>query len=166
MWLLCIVTPATCIWEPCFPIQWYMYFLNESVPIYVSPVPKSGNEEFLPCACFSSFGLKDFESALHRQLYVYFECNGLPNSAQSGFRPNHNTQDVVLMTRKLHWTMASLWKLWWLISIKHSILFTTRWKGTELARFTDYLNGWRQRVLLNGANTGVMWPRGSLKAPS
>lgn len=32
MWLLCMVTPATCIWEPYFPIQWYTYFLNENVP--------------------------------------------------------------------------------------------------------------------------------------
>ena len=37
-----------------------------------------------------------FESLVHSQLYEYLNSSNILNPAQFGFRPNHNTQDVLL----------------------------------------------------------------------
>ena len=41
---------------------------------------------------------KVFEAEVHTQLYAYLETNSLLHPAQSGFRPLHNTQHVLLKT--------------------------------------------------------------------
>ena len=42
--------------------------------------------------------VKGFEAAIHAQLYAYMESNALIHPAQSGFRPCHGTQDVLVKT--------------------------------------------------------------------
>ena len=60
----------------------------------IIPVPKSGDKHFAknyrPVSVLPVLA-KVFESIVHRQLYEYFDSNGLLISAQSVFRPNHNT---------------------------------------------------------------------------
>ena len=67
----------------------------------VTPVPKSGNKEqvknYRPVSVIPVIA-KVFESLVHHQLYQYMESNNLLSPAQSGFRPHHNTQDVLLKT--------------------------------------------------------------------
>ena len=67
----------------------------------LTPVPKSGDmhlvNNFRPVSVIPVLA-KVFETVVHRQLYEYFESHGLLNPAQSGFRPFHNTQDVILKT--------------------------------------------------------------------
>ena len=41
---------------------------------------------------------KVFESLVHTQVYGYLRQHGILHEAQSGFRPKHSTQDVVLKT--------------------------------------------------------------------
>ena len=41
---------------------------------------------------------KVFESLIHDQLYDYLVLKSFLNEAQSGFQPNHSTQDVLLKT--------------------------------------------------------------------
>ena len=48
---------------------------------------------------------KVFESLIYHQLYHNLDSNNLLSSAQFGFRPHHNTQDVLL--KSVHdWKMA------------------------------------------------------------
>lgn len=101
-----------------------------------------------------------------RQLYEYLESHGLLNPAQSGFRPLHNAQDVILKTiddwklemgkgKVVGAVMIDLSKAF--KSIDHSFLLAKLNAygvcGTELMLFTNYL-GRRQGVVLNGVVSG------------
>ena len=135
----------------------------------ITPVPKSEDKHlaknYRPVSVLPVLA-KVFESIVHHQLYEYFDSNDLLNSAQSGFRPSHNTQDVVLKTiddwrialdngNFVGTVMIGLSKAF--DTIDHSILLgklsAYGVKGTELAWFTDYLRERRQRVVLNGVNS-------------
>ena len=41
-----------------------------------------------------------FESLVHQQIYSYFSTNNLLSPAQSGFRPGHRTQDLLIKVSK------------------------------------------------------------------
>ena len=61
---------------------------------------KSGDSHLLtnyrPTSFLPGFA-KVFESIVHQQVFSYFLSNNLPTPAQSGFRPGHSTQDLLLM---------------------------------------------------------------------
>ena len=63
----------------------------------VTPVPKNGDKELVtnyrPVSILPVIS-KVFESLIHQQLYHYLDSNSLLSSAQFGFQPHHNTQDV------------------------------------------------------------------------
>ena len=67
----------------------------------MTPVPKEGSSENL-----DNFRLvsvlpviaKILERVVHRQLYAYLQRHSILNVAQSGFRPHHTTQDVLVST--------------------------------------------------------------------
>ena len=42
--------------------------------------------------------LKILERVVHRQLYAYLQRHSILNAAQSGFRPHHTTQGVLVST--------------------------------------------------------------------
>ena len=134
----------------------------------ITPVPKSKDKHlaknYRPVSVLPVLA-KVFESIVHRQLYEYFDSNGFLNSAQSGFRPNHNTQDVLKTIDDwkialdngnfVGTVMIDLSKAF--DTIDHSILLgklsAYGVKETELAWFTDYLRERRPRVVLNGVSS-------------
>lgn len=65
----------------------------------VSPIFKSGDKtsvhnyraiSILPVVT------KVFEKLVHQQLYVYLQKHKILHQAQSGFRPGHTTQDMIV----------------------------------------------------------------------
>ena len=48
---------------------------------------------------------KVFESLVHQQMYSYFSSNNLLTPAQSGFRPGHSAQDLLIKVTK-DWKLA------------------------------------------------------------
>ena len=66
---------------------------------HVTPVPKKGVKElaenYRPVSVLPIVA-KVFEAIVYNQLFVYLQDNFLLHSAQSGFRPLHNTQHVLL----------------------------------------------------------------------
>ena len=67
----------------------------------VMPVPKDcGSEkvdDFRPVSVLLVVA-KLLELVVHRQLYAYLHKHSILNVAQSGFRPGHTTQDVLVAT--------------------------------------------------------------------
>ena len=67
----------------------------------VTPVPKTRNSEevnnFRPISVLSVVA-KVPERIVHRQLYEYLQWHSILHGAQSGFRPQHTTQDVLVST--------------------------------------------------------------------
>ena len=65
----------------------------------ITPIGKSssGNmpSDYRPISVLSVIA-KVYESLIHGQLYSYLSTNSLLHPSQSGFRPSHNTQDVLL----------------------------------------------------------------------
>ena len=65
----------------------------------ITPVPKGGDKQqvnnYRPISVIAVTA-KIFERLVHEQLYKYLNSNSLIHQAQSGFRPNHSTQDVLL----------------------------------------------------------------------
>ena len=65
----------------------------------VTPVPKKEEEALLesyrPVSVLPIIA-KIFEAMAHTQLYSYIEINSLLHAAQSGFQPQHSTQDVLI----------------------------------------------------------------------
>ena len=131
-----------------------------------TPFPKSGDmhlvNNFRPVSVIPVMA-KVFETVVHRQLYEYLESHKLLNPAQSGFRPFHNTQDVILKTIN-DWKLAmDKGKIVGTViidrskafdSIDHSPLLAKLSAygvcGTDLTWFTNYLNDRKQRVVLSG----------------
>ena len=80
-----------CLTESVFPDDWKL--------ANVHPVFKSGDSRLLtnyrPISVLSILA-KVFESLVHKQVYSYFSSNNLLSPAQSGFRPGHSTQDLLI----------------------------------------------------------------------
>ena len=80
-----------CLTEGVFPDDWKL------ADVY--PVFKSGDSHLLtnyrPISVLSILA-KVFESLVHQQIYSYFSSNNLLSPAQSGFRPGHSTQDLLI----------------------------------------------------------------------
>ena len=65
----------------------------------VSPIFKSGDKtsvnNYRPISILQVLA-KVFEKLVHQQLYVYLQKHKILHLAQSGFRPGHTTQDVIV----------------------------------------------------------------------
>ena len=161
-----------------FPTEWKQ--------ANVTPVPKSGDSHLIsnyrPISVIPVIA-KVFETLIHRQMYEYLQTHKLLNPAQSGFRPNYSTQDVLLRSVD-DWKKAldrgevvgslfiDLSKAF--DSIDHPLLLSKLEaygvQDIELQWFTDYLEGRRQKVTLEGESSdwsdvtrGV--PQGSILGP-
>ena len=152
----------------------------------VTPVPKVGNtehvENFRPVSVLPVVA-KIFEKLVHQQLSAHLRENDILHPAQSGFRPQHTTQDVLV-------GMVDEWrrdldgdKFVGSIMIDLSKAFDTvdhciplkklsRYgvKGKELSWFENYLQERKQRVRVgdvysgwSGVRKGV--PQGSILGP-
>ena len=126
---------------------------------------------------------KVFERLLHQQLYDYLQHYSILHPVQSGFRPQHTTQDV-LVSMVDNWrkaldenelvgvAMVDLSKAFDMVN--HSILLRKMYsygvRGMEWKWFQDYLTGRRQRVCVGDEKSswtnihkGV--PQGSILGP-
>ena len=83
-----------------FPTEWKQ--------ANVCPVPKPGDKELVknyrPVSLIPIIA-KVFKSLVHQQIYAYLTNSNILSPTQSGFRPNHNTQDVLLKSVD-DWKMA------------------------------------------------------------
>ena len=160
------------------PLEW------KSALVY--PVLKGGNSEdvgnYRPVSVLPII-VKIFERLLHRQLYRYLQMHSILYSTQSGFRPQHTTQDVVVAMvdewrkaldedKLVGAVMLDLSKAFDLVN--HSILLKKMERygirGVELSWFMDYLTGRSQRVCVGqdrsdwiDVHKGV--PQGSVLGP-
>ena len=123
---------------------------------------------------------KLFEFFVTNQLHHYLESNKLLNVAQSGFRANHSTQDVLLKCTD-NWktalddgkivgtVMIDLSKAFH--SIDHSLLMqkleALGIREKENTWFQSYLQGRKQRIIVSNAWRSVAAgvPRGSVLGP-
>jgi len=75
--------------------------LEEWKAAHVTPVHKQGDKEtvenYRPVLVLPVV-VKVFEAVIHAQLYTYMESNAVIHPAQSGFRPRHSTQDLLVKT--------------------------------------------------------------------
>ena len=152
----------------------------------VTPVPKGGNSEevgnfrlvsVLPVVA------KVLERIVHHQLYAYLQRFSILHVAQSGLRPQHTTQDVLVSTlddwrqavdedKLVGSIMVDLSKAFDTIShpILHRKLASYGVRNDELNWFKSYLDGRRQRVCIGAVQSawsdilrGV--PQGSILGP-
>ena len=146
-----------CLSEGVFPADWKL--------ANVHPILKIGDSHLLtnyrPISVLSILA-KVFESIVHRQVCSYFLSNGLLDSTQSGFRPGHSTQDVLLKVTE-DWKLAldsddlvgivfvDLRKAF--DSIDHSHLLAKLsaygFDDVSLKWFQSYLSHRQQRVVLD-----------------
>ena len=152
----------------------------------VTPVQKGGSNvdisNFRPVSVLPVVS-KVFERLLHQQLYDYLQHYSILHPVQSGFRPQHTTQDV-LVSMVDNWrkaldenelvgvAMVDLSKAFDMVN--HSILLRKMYsygvRGMEWKWFQDYLTGRRQRVCVGDEKSswtnihkGV--PQGSILGP-
>ena len=121
---------------------------------------------------------KVFESLVHSQVYDYLQHRGILHHAQSGFRPKHSTQDVLLKTVD-DWRLSlsrnevvgavfvDLSKAF--DSISHELLLQKLdhygIRGTPLEWFRSFLTGRKQRVVVR-SHCGLTFNLGCPKDPS
>ena len=127
--------------------------------------------------------LKVFESLVYSQMYEYLQHHGILHLAQSGFRPNHSTQDVLSKTVDDWWfslnkntvigaVFIDLRKAF--DSINHKLLLQKLrlygFKGVSFLWFQNYLTDRKQRGVVGDnesqwaeIHAGV--PRGSILGP-
>ena len=137
-------------------------FASEWKLARVAPVPKGrkseGVDNFRPVSVLSVVA-KVLERIVHRQLYTYLQKHSVLVEAQSGFRPQHTTQDVLVSTvdnwrkaldddKLVGSIMVDLSKAFDTVShpILHRKLSRYGLKGGELKWFDDYLEGRKQKV--------------------
>jgi len=130
----------------------------------VTPIPKVSNSEevsnFRPISVLTVVA-KVLEKIVHRQLYTYLQMHSILHDAQSGFRPQHTTQDVLVSTiddwrqaldkdKIVGSIMLDLSKAF--DTVSHSILCRKleRYgvRGGELKWFNGYLHGRKQKVCI------------------
>ena len=152
----------------------------------MTPVPKTRNSEevnnFCPISVLSVVA-KVLERIVHRQLYAYLQRHSILHGAQSGFRPQHTTQDVLVSTiddwrqaldknKLVGSIMLDLSKAF--DTVCHPILYKKleRYgvKDGELKWFKDYLTGRKQKVSINVVQSDLKdirrgVPQGSILGP-
>jgi len=130
----------------------------------VTPISKVSNSEevsnFRPISVLTVVA-KVLEKIVHRQLYTYLQMHSILHDAQSGFRPQHSTQDVLVSTiddwrqaldkdKIVGSIMLDLSKAF--DTVSHSILCRKleRYgvRGGELKWFNGYLHGRKQKVCI------------------
>ena len=146
-----------CLTEGVFPALWKM--------ANVHPVFKAGDSRLLtnyrPISVLPILA-KVFETIVYQQVYSYFLSNNLLNPAQSGFRPGHSTQDVLLKVTE-DWKFSldiddligvvfiNLCKVF--NSIDHSLLLIKLsaygFDDDSLRWFQSYLSDRQQQVVLD-----------------
>jgi hypothetical protein len=126
---------------------------------------------------------KVLERLIHQQLYDYLQQHSILHPAQSGFRPQHTTQDVIVSmvdawrkaldkNKLVGAALVDLSKAFDLVN--HSVLLRKMSsygvRGKEWKWFQDYLTGRRQRVCVGEEKSG--WtnimkgvPQGSILGP-
>ena len=126
---------------------------------------------------------KVLERLIHQQLYDYLQQHSILHPAQSGFRPQHTTQDVIVSmvdawrkaldkNKLVGAALVDLSKVFDLVN--HSVLLRKMSsygvRGKEWKWFQDYLTGRRQRVCVGEEKSG--WtnimkgvPQGSILGP-
>ena len=142
----------------------------------VTPVPKSGDatdiENYRPISVLSAVA-KTMERIVFNQLYSYLQKHSLLSQHQSGFRPSHSTQDVLIKTmddwrksidedRVVGALFLDLSKAFDVIN--HELLlnkmqleFGVVGKADEW--FRNYLSGRRQRVCVGQETSPWMTPK-------
>ena len=150
------------------------------------PVPKGCGSEKVEDFCPMPVLLvvaKLLELVVHRQLYAYLHKHSILNVAQSGFKPGHTTQDVLVATVDDRRQALDEGKVVGSVMLDLSKAFDTISHPTmrckldcygvladELELFDQYLAGRKQMVCMGEAQSicsdilrGV--PQGSILAP-
>ena len=142
-------------------------FLSRWKAATVIPIPKTSYantpDEYLPISILPVIA-RVMESFVHTRVYKYLKHHGVLHEVQSGFRPKHCTQDVLLKTvddwrcnlEKNEITVSAFIDLSKAFdSVCHTTLLEKLslygFCGNSLQRFTSYLHSRRQ--------SGVWWGR-------
>ena len=99
------------VWQCCLTsVSGVVGFLGSGRLQRVTPILKGGDVELVNYRPVSVLPIvvKIMEKIVHQQLYAYLQDHSILSSAQSGFRPQHTTQDV-LMSSVDDWMMRTSW---------------------------------------------------------